>query len=143
MAICFACPFVSPPPLRLPFQKNPPHKRQIRNRRPRRLPPPRKIQMVPRQKPHRLLRRPMATPPKFQKKKENLDAPPDYQHPGRSAMRPHKPQRPRQSKGKPPPRHRITKPLQPHQEKNKITLKIQRPRMGQNPKKVQSQNSAK
>ena len=133
---------VSPAMLRLRLQKNPVDTRQIRNCWPRRLPTPRKVQMVPRQKPDRLIRRPLAAPRNQKRQKENMDAPWNYSYSGTPGLRPHKPQRPWQSKGKPTSRNRIPKPLQPHQEKNKNSLKIQRPWMGQNSKKVESKNSA-
>ncbi len=133
--------FISPALLRLPLQKNPVDTRQIRNCWPRRLPPPRKAQMVPRQKPYRLIRRPLAAPQSQKHQKENMDAPPGYSYPKTPGLRPHKPQRPWQSKGKPTSRNRIAKPLQPPQEKNKNPLKIQRPWMGQNSEKVESKNS--
>ncbi len=133
---------VSPATLGLHLQKNPVDTRQIRNCWPRRLPPPRKAQMVPRQKPDRLIRCPLAAHQSQKRQKENMDAPRNYSYPKTHGLRPHKPQRSWQSKGKPTSRNHIPKPLQPHQEKNKNSLKIQRSWVGQNSKKVESQNSA-
>jgi len=80
---------VSPAPLRLHLQKNPVDTRQIRNRRPGRLPPHRKVQMVPHKKPDQFIRRPLATTPRQRPQKENMDAPPGHSYPKTHGLRPH------------------------------------------------------
>ncbi len=111
--------------LRLHIPQNHPHTGRIRNRRPRRLLPPRRLQMatLPDKRKKRPLRRTLH-PPAHRQILTNPYASPPHPPAPWIRRRPHQRRRPRQSPLKPPPRYRRSERME--LEKAKSTLRLQR-----------------